>query len=695
MKNKKKKQQNHGDNDMQSMDHTQMNMESSGGDMMQHGGQMMHMGNMKRKFWVSLIFSLPIIALSPMLKFSFMPNLAFPGSEWLVLILATFLYIYGGAPFIKGAKAELKERKPEMMTLVALGITVSYFYSLYAFTINQFFVADTHVMDFFWELATLIDIMLLGHWIEMDAVMAAGNALEKMAALLPNTATIVADNGDHIEKPLNEVVIGESVIVKAGEKIPTDGIILDGNTTVNEALVTGESKAVTKMKNDKVIGGSTNGSGAIMVKVTGTGQSGYLAQVMQMVSNAQKEQSKAEGVADKVAGLLVYAAVSAAILTFIVWLLVSGDFNLALERTVTVLVIACPHALGLAIPLVVARSTSIGAQNGLLTRKRQALEDATELDAILMDKTGTLTEGNFAVNDYKATDTAYSNEQIISLMGALESGSSHPLSVGILSKLKELNLKTIKAKNIQNLPGVGIQGEINKKNMTIVNEKYLRENKIKYDKKTASKLASAGNTVSFLLVANINVGFVAQGDQIKPASIALINGLKAQHIRPVMLTGDNQQVAQQVAERLGINQQDVHAELKPDDKEKIVKQYQDKGLKVAMVGDGVNDAPSLVRANVGIAIGAGTDVAVDSADIILVRSDPADILNFLKLAKHTTRKMVQNLWFGAGYNIFAIPLAAGVLAFAGIVLSPALGAVLMGLSTIIVAINAQTLRIGK
>lgn len=490
-------------------------------------------------------------------------------------------------------------------------------------------------------------------------------------------------------------MIGESVIVKAGEKIPTDGVVLTGNTTVNEALVTGESKAVAKVENDKVIGGSTNGSGSIMVKVTGTGQSGYLAQVMQMVSNAQKEQSKAEGIADRVAGLLVYAAVSVAILTFIVWLLISGDFNMALERTVTVLVIACPHALGLAIPLVVARSTSIGAQNGLLTRKRQSLEDATKLDVVLMDKTGTLTEGDFAVNEYKATDTIYSDAQILSLMGSLESGSSHPLSVGILSKIKELNLKIMSAENIQNIPGVGIQGEINKKNMTIVNEKYLRENKIKYDKKLVNGLASAGNTVSFLLVANKNVGFVAQGDQIKSAAITLIDGLKTQHIRPVMLTGDNQQVAQLVAAQLGIAKEDVHAELKPDDKEKIVQQYQSRGLKVAMVGDGVNDAPSLVRADVGIAIGAGTDVAVDSADIVLVRSDPSDILNFLKLAKHTTRKMIQNLWFGAGYNIFAIPLAAGILAFVGIVLSPALGAILMGLSTVVVAINAQTLRIRK
>lgn len=694
MKNNKLHSKQHPDRNMKSMnDH--MDMESSSGDIMQHGGQMMHMGNMKHKFWVSLIFSLPIIALSPMIKFSFMPSLTFPGSEWLVLILATFLYVYGGAPFIKGARAELKQRKPEMMTLVALGITVSYFYSLYAFTINQFFVSNAHVMDFFWELATLIDIMLLGHWIEMNAVMAAGNVLEKMAALLPNTATVITDNGDHIEKPLNEVVIGESVIVKAGEKIPTDGVVLTGNTTVNEALVTGESKAVAKVENDKVIGGSTNGSGSIMVKVTGTGQSGYLAQVMQMVSNAQKEQSKAEGIADRVAGLLVYAAVSVAILTFIVWLLISGDFNMALERTVTVLVITCPHALGLAIPLVVARSTSIGAQNGLLTRKRQSLEDATKLDVVLMDKTGTLTEGDFAVNEYKATDTIYSDAQILSLMGSLESGSSHPLSVGILSKIKELNLKIMSAENIQNIPGVGIQGEINKKNMTIVNEKYLRENKIKYDKKLVNGLASAGNTVSFLLVANKNVGFVAQGDQIKSAAITLIDGLKTQHIRPVMLTGDNQQVAQLVAAQLGIAKEDVHAELKPDDKEKIVQQYQSRGLKVAMVGDGVNDAPSLVRADVGIAIGAGTDVAVDSADIVLVRSDPSDILNFLKLAKHTTRKMIQNLWFGAGYNIFAIPLAAGILAFVGIVLSPALGAILMGLSTVVVAINAQTLRIRK
>ncbi|MCH4012375.1 MAG: cadmium-translocating P-type ATPase [Furfurilactobacillus sp.] len=661
-------------------------------DLMQHGGEMMHMGNITQKFWVSLVVSIPVVILSPVLMNRFYPGLAFPGSEWLLVILASFMYLYGGAPFLRGARAELKDRHPEMMTLIAIGISVSYFYSIYAFIMNTF-VGGTNVMDFFWELATLIDIMLLGHVIERNAVMSAGNALQKMAALLPNDATLVGADGTTNDVPLSEVQVGQTVLVKAGENIPTDGTIVDGQTSVNEAMVTGEARDVTKGDGDKVIGGSTNGAGVIRVKVTGTGESGYLSQVMQLVNNAQKEKSNAEGVADRVAGWLVYVAVGIALIAFVLWWIINKNFNFALERMVTILVIACPHALGLAIPLVVARSTSIGAKNGLLTRKRQALEDARHLNAVMMDKTGTLTEGNFAVSDVESLTPDYDADSVLAVMGGLETGSSHPLSVGIIKELDARHKASVPVDNINNLPGTGIEGNYQDQHVAIVNERYVVENKIDYDQSKFNELSLQGNTVSFLVSDDRLLGWVAQGDQLKESSKALIDGLKARGIRPVMLTGDNKQVAELIAKRLGIPDEDVHGELKPEDKEVIVKQYQDQGLVVAMVGDGVNDAPSLVRADIGIAIGAGTDVAVDSADIVLVRSDPSDILHFLDLAHNTTRKMVQNLWFGAGYNIFAIPLAAGILAFVGVILSPAVGALLMGLSTVVVAINAQTLKI--
>ncbi|MYV17600.1 heavy metal translocating P-type ATPase [Furfurilactobacillus milii] len=671
--------------------HASMDMNNDS-DLMQHGGEMMHMGNITQKFWVSLVVSIPVVILSPVLLNRFYPGLAFPGSEWLLVILASFIYFYGGAPFLRGARAELKDRHPEMMTLIAIGISVSYFYSIYAFIMNTF-VGDTNVMDFFWELATLIDIMLLGHVIEMNAVMSAGNALQKMAALLPNDATLMNTDGTTNDVPLSEVQVGQTVLVKAGENIPTDGTIVDGQTSVNEAMVTGEARDVAKDVGDEVIGGSTNGAGVIRVKVTGTGESGYLSQVMQLVNNAQKEKSNAEGVADRVAGWLVYVAVGVAITAFILWWIVNKNFNFALERMVTILVIACPHALGLAIPLVVARSTSIGAKNGLLTRKRQALEDARRLNVVMMDKTGTLTEGNFAVSDVESFTPDYDADSVLAIMGGLEAGSSHPLSVGIIKELNTRHKASVPIDNINNLPGTGIEGEYQGHHVAIVNERFVNENKIDYDQSKFNELSLQGNTVSFLISDNRLLVWVAQGDQLKESSKALIDGLKARGIRPVMLTGDNKQVAGLIANRLGIPDEDVHGELKPEDKEGIVKQYQDQGLVVAMVGDGVNDAPSLVRADIGIAIGAGTDVAVDSADIVLVRSDPSDILNFLDLAHNTTRKMVQNLWFGAGYNIFAIPLAAGILAFVGIILSPAVGALLMGFSTVVVAINAQTLKI--
>lgn len=650
-----------------------------------------HGGDFKKKFFVSLFLGIPIILIAPMMGIELPFQFTFPGSEWVVLILGTILFFYGGMPFLKGAKMELEMKNPGMMMLISLGISVAYFYSVYAFVANNFLHSSVHIMDFFWELATLILIMLLGHWIEMNAISNAGNALQKMAELLPNLATVIKEDGSTEEVALQEVMVGQKVLVKAGEKVPTDGEILEGQTSINESMITGESKDVIKKVHDKVIGGSVNGSGAITIEVTGTGESGYLSQVMELVGSAQNEKSRVESLSDKVAKWLFYIALTVGIVAFIVWFILTKDINIALERMVTVLIIACPHALGLAIPLVTARSTSLGAQNGLLVKDRQALEVAKKVDIIMMDKTGTLTEGNFAVNEFESFSQDYTKEEVLSLMAALEQTSSHPLAVGVLNKMEELGLSIPKASNVTNLPGIGMEGLVEGKDVKIVSISYMNQHDLPFNEKEFNELSSQGNSVSFLLVNHETIGLIAQGDQIKPDSKEMINELKAQGIKPVMLTGDNKQVANVVAKQLGIEA--VHAELMPEDKEKIVKEYKEQGLVVMMVGDGVNDAPGLARADVGVAIGAGTDVAIDSADVILVKSNPFDILHFLSLSKNTQRKMVQNLWWGAGYNIVAIPLAAGILASVGVILSPAVGAVLMSFSTVIVAINAMLLKI--
>ncbi|EHM72683.1 copper-exporting ATPase [Staphylococcus pettenkoferi VCU012] len=615
----------------------------------------------------------------------------FPGSEWVVLILSTILFFYGGKPFLSGGKDEIATKKPGMMTLVALGISVAYIYSLYAFYMNNFSSATGHTMDFFWELATLILIMLLGHWIEMNAVGNAGDALKKMAELLPNSAIKVMDNGQREEVKISDIMTDDIVEVKAGESIPTDGIIVQGQTSIDESLVTGESKKVQKNQNDNVIGGSINGSGTIQVKVTAVGEDGYLSQVMGLVNQAQNDKSSAELLSDKVAGYLFYFAVSVGVISFIVWMLIQNDVDFALERLVTVLVIACPHALGLAIPLVTARSTSIGAHNGLIIKNRESVEIAQHIDYVMMDKTGTLTEGNFSVNHYESFKNDLSNDTILSLFASLESQSNHPLAISIVDFAKSKNVSFTNPQDVNNIPGVGLEGLIDNKTYKITNVSYLDKHKLNYDDDLFTKLAQQGNSISYLIEDQQVIGMIAQGDQIKESSKQMVADLLSRNITPVMLTGDNNEVAHAVAKELGIS--DVHAQLMPEDKESIIKDYQSDGNKVMMVGDGINDAPSLIRADIGIAIGAGTDVAVDSGDIILVKSNPSDIIHFLTLSNNTMRKMVQNLWWGAGYNIVAVPLAAGVLAFIGLILSPAIGAILMSLSTIIVAINAFTLKL--
>ncbi|WP_018143453.1 copper-translocating P-type ATPase [Alloscardovia criceti] len=678
----------HGMNGMAHMSHSSHDMHDMG-----HMDHSMHMGNFKQKFWLSLVLAIPIIILSPMMGMELPFQFTFPGSNWVVLIVATILFFYGGQPFLSGAKMELTQKRPAMMTLIAMGISVSYIYSLYAFVVNNFF--HGHVMDFFWELATLIVIMLLGHWIEMSAVSNASDALHKLAELLPDEVTRIREDGSEEKVSLQSVQAGDLLVVRAGDKMPADGVIEQGSSIVDESAITGESRGVTKNAGDKVIGGSVNGDGTMQIRVTGTGENGYLAQVMDMVRRAQAEKSRLETLSDKVAQWLFYVALAVGVLAFIVWIF-ADDVPTALERMVTVFIIACPHALGLAIPLVVARSTSIAARNGLLLKNRNALENAHNIDTILLDKTGTLTQGTFAVTGVEVVhdaDHTIDRTELLKYIGALESTANHPIAVGVMKYIHSEGIEPYTSTDSKNLAGVGLQGTVNGKQVQIVNAKELHRLNLHVETSATSTYVDEGNTMSFVLIDGQLVGFMALGDKVKPEARKFIASLKEMGITPVMLTGDNEEAAAGVAHYLGIDQ--YHAALLPEGKEGIVASLTSQGKRVAMVGDGINDAPSLARATIGIAIGAGTDVAIESADVVLTESNPDDIVRFLDLAKQTRRKMVQNLWWGAGYNLIAIPLAAGILAPIGFILSPAVGAILMSLSTVIVAINAMTLHIKK
>lgn len=681
----------HTDHDMShmSMDHSKMDMSDHQMAGMDHS---MHIGNFKKKFFVSLILAIPIILLSPMMGMTLPIQISFTGSEWIVMVLSTILFFYGGQPFLSGARMELSQKQPAMMTLIAMGISVSYFYSLYGFIMNLV-NPTTHVMNFFWELATLIVVMLLGHWIEMNAVSNASNSLKKIAALLPDNVTRITQSGKEEQVSLSDVHINDQLIVRSGDKIPADGTVIKGNTMVNEFMITGESQGIVKNIDDKVIGGTINGNGTIEIKVTGTGKSGYISKVMDMVQQAQNEKIPLESLSDKVAKWLFYVALGSGIISFIIWLIISKDVGIAFERMVTVLVIACPHALGLAIPLVIARSTSLAAQNGLLLKNKKALEATNHIDYVFLDKTGTLTQGQFAVTGFNMISDQLSENEALKIIGALEKNANHPIATGIMDYINQKQLTPYDSSDTQAISGVGVTAVVNGKTAKIVNEKGLTDVSTQFNPSIKKEYQEQGNTLSFLIYDGSLIAMIALGDTIKPESKEFIAKLKEQGITPVMLTGDNQQAAETVAKYLGLDH--YYSELLPGDKEKIVKEYVNKGDNVMMVGDGVNDAPSLISATVGVAIGAGTDVAIDSADIVLTNSNPEDVLKLLNLAKYTRRKMIQNLWWGAGYNIVAIPLAAGVLAPIGILLNPAVGAILMSLSTVIVAINALTLRIGK
>nr|WP_309569476.1 copper-translocating P-type ATPase [Apilactobacillus kunkeei] len=676
---------NHGNmgHDMSHMGH--MNMSG-----MDHGSMgHMHMGNLKLKFWISLILTIPIIIMSPMMGMKMPFQVTFPGSDFVVLVLGTILFIYGGYPFFTSCISEMKNKKPGMMSLITMGISVAYVYSVYAVIANDILKVRPMVNDFFWELSTLIVIMLLGHWIEMNSVMNAGSALNKLAELLPDNAHLVQSDGQTKDVSVHELSEGQTILIKSGEKVPADGTIVDGSTALNESLITGESRDVQKGVNDSVIGGSINGSGTIKVKITGTGESGYLSKVMNMVSEAQSSKSEAEDLANKVAGYLFYAALIVALIAFVTWSIIHG-VAYAIPITVSVLIIACPHALGLAIPLIISRMTSISATHGLLIRNKTALEGIKQIRYALMDKTGTLTQGDFKVNAYDSLDSNIDKNDVIKIAAAIEASSSHPLAQGIVQAFKDLNEEGLQAENVEEIAGSGIKGTVDGKEYQVVSSSYLDKNDIDYDQKTADKYLQQGNSLSYVVEDGKVVGYIAEGDSIKPGAKDMIEFLNSQNIIPVMLTGDNKQAADKVASILGIKE--VNAQLVPEDKQKLVTKYQEKG-KVMFIGDGVNDAPSLTKSDLGVAIGSGTDVAIESADVVLVNSDPADVINLIKLAKHARTKMIQNLWWGAGYNIIALPLAAGALSSIGIIIGPMLGAVIMSLSTVIVAINAMTLKI--
>lgn len=674
--------------DMKNMDMDHSTMDMSGSHMMMHGGHMMNMGDLRQKFWISLVLAIPVFILSPFMGLNLPFQVQFPGSDWVVLVLATILFFYGGKPFISGAKGELMSKQPAMMTLITMGISVAYIYSLYAFVENNLLHSSTHIMDFFWELASLIVIMLLGHWIEMKSTMSAGNALQKIASLVPSKVHMVHDD-QTMDHDISMVKAGNVIEVRAGESVPLDGHIISGSSYINESLITGESKAIKKEVGSKVVGGSINGEGTIRVKVDKSANEGYLSQISKLVSDAQNNRSKTQMLADKVSSWLFYAALTVGIIAFVYWL-IFGDMNTALNRLVAVLVIACPHALGLAIPLVMSRSTSIAATNGLIIRDNQAMENSRKIDYVAMDKTGTLTEGKFTVNGLQSLDKSIDNKNLLAIIAGIEGGSSHPIASSIVSYAKDKEIQPAAIDNIQALKGYGMSASFDNRQYYLVNMKYLNEHEISLDKKLVQTYLDKGNTISYLVADKKVLGFVALGDRIKKNTIEFIKELKARNITPIMLTGDNKEAAAIMAKQMGIDE--FRAELLPEDKHQVIKQLELSGHHVLMVGDGINDAPSLASATIGVAIGAGTDVAIDSADVVLYNSDPSDIIKFLKLSHNTYKKTVENLWWGAGYNIIAIPLAAGILAGIGFVLSPAVGAVVMSLSTVVVALNALTLK---
>ncbi len=682
---------NHEKEDHSKMDHSKMRNggrdhsgHNPGHGQMGHDHHKMMIADFRKRFWVTLVLTIPILFFSPMIQEFFGYEFLLPGNPYILFALSTVVYFYGGWPFLKGFVSEIKNGAPGMMTLISMAISVAYFYSSAT-------VFGLRGVDFFWELSTLIAIMLVGHWIEMKSVLGASKALQLLVSMMPAEAHRV--KGDTIEDiPLEDLLKNDVILVKPGEKVPADGIIVEGSSYLNESMLTGESKPVKKEEKDKVIGGSVNGNSTLKVKVEHTGKDSYLNKVITMVEEAQKTKSKMQNLSDRAAKWLTYIALAIGFGTLAVWLILGFPFVYALERMVTVMVIACPHALGLAIPLVVAISTAVSAQNGLLIRNRTAFEESRKISALLFDKTGTLTKGDFGVTRIKSVNASYSNDEILRLSSALEQSSEHPIAVGIIKKVKEDNITIPKPENFNAITGKGVEANVEGKQVKVVSPGYLRDEKITIPEDAYS---DAAETVVFVLIEGQLAGYIALADEIRPESAEAIKIFKKNNIKVLMATGDNEKTAKAVSEKLGLD--GYYAEVLPHQKVEIVEELQNKGEFVAMTGDGVNDAPALAKADVGIAVGSGTDVAAETADIILVNSNPQDIANLILFGKATYNKMIQNLIWATGYNVVAIPLAAGVLYSSGFVLGPAVGAVFMSLSTIIVAINAQLLKrkIGK
>lgn len=665
--------------DMDSMHHGH-NHNMKGMNHNQHMGNMpgMDMGHddMKSRFWISLILLVPIVFTAPFMGVDLPFTLTFPGSHWVTVVMASVMYVIGTKPFFEGAKSEIKSKKPAMMSLISMGLVVTFWVSIYAFIQETFF--HKMAMDYFFEFASLVVIMLLGHVIEMEATMKAGNATSELAKLTPATAHV--KHGDSfMDMPVSSLKVGMEVQVQAGESFPADGIVLEGSSQVDESLMTGESKPVKKEKNAKVIGGTINDDGTLLVKVEAVGADTFLGHLKETLNQTEASSSKAESLANKVAGWLFWIGLSAALIALFVWTSISGPSE-AFNTAVTTLIIACPHALGLAIPLVIQRTKAIAAKDGILIKKHGAVLQAKHLDYALMDKTGTLTNGHFQVQKIETKDS--NSKQALAVMAALENQSSHPLARAIVQKAQDEDVTTKNAENVQAIKGAGIKGTIDGKEYLLVNSRYLSKHSIDF-----TSMQSDGS-VSYLVQGQQVLAAISLGDSLKTSAKDFVHSLKQMGITPVMVTGDGQASANQVAQQLGI--EEVRAQVSPDDKINLVKEYQQKG-KVMMIGDGINDAPALAQADLSVAIGAGTDVAQASADAVLISTSLPKIIDLIHLAHQANHKEIENLWWGAGYNILAIPTAAGVFAFAGVVLNPLIGAVVMSLSTLIVAGNAMLL----
>ncbi|MDA3951509.1 MAG: copper-translocating P-type ATPase [Spirochaeta sp.] len=636
----------------------------------------------RTRFYVTVVLSVPVLALSELIQSFFGFSFSIPGGDYVVFALATVIFLYGGRPFLTGLVDELKQKTPGMMTLIGLAITVAYVYS----------AAVTFGLDgapFYWELATLIAIMLAGHWIEMASVLGASSALEELAQLMPSEAHRKTDNGSE-DVPLSDIHNGDVLVIKPGEKVPSDGEVVSGSSYVDESMLTGESRPVQRETGSRLIGGSINGDGSLELRVEGAGDESYLSQVIQMVQEAQKAKSRTQALSDRAAFWLTIVALTVGVTTLVTWLLLGQTLQFSIARMATVMIITCPHALGLAIPLVVAQSTAKSAQNGLLIRNRTAFENARKITTVLFDKTGTLTNGTFEVSGTDVHNDDYTKEEVLSLAAALESTSEHPIGKSIVHRVKEDDLSIPSATDFEAIKGRGVTGTVDKRSVKVVSPGYLREEDIPIPEGADD---TGGITRVFVLVDGAVAGSISLSDTIRPESYKAIEELHKRNIKCWMLTGDNEETAKAVADELGMD--GYFAEILPDEKQEKVKELQERGEYVAMTGDGVNDSPALAQAQIGIAVGSGTDVAAATADIILVNSNPLDITALILFGRATYRKMVQNLVWATGYNVVAIPLAAGVLYSTGFMLSPEVGAILMSLSTVIVAVNARMLRVKR